>query len=41
MSDPQGIAGPVHVRPTCGEAHETFVMASDAPLSAREIRCAQ
>ena len=31
----------MHVRPTCREAHDTFVMASDAPLSAREILCAQ
>jgi len=41
MSDPLEIADPVHVCPTCGEAHDTFVMASDLHLSAREIRCAQ
>jgi hypothetical protein len=41
MSDPREIASPVHVRPTCGEAHDTFVMASDVSLSAREIRCAR
>lgn len=41
MSDPLEIADPVHVCPTCGEAHDAFVMASDLPLSAREIRCAQ
>jgi len=41
MSDPREIADPVHVCPTCWDAHDTFVMASDVPLSAREIRCAQ
>lgn len=41
MIDPREVARRVPVCPKCGETHYTYVMASDLPLSASKIRCAQ